>query len=797
MSLRIRKAAVLGAGVMGSGIAAHLANAGIPALLLDIVPPSPAPGEETSKRSFRNRFAASAVANLRKQKPSPIFSTAALDLIEVGNFDDDIARIAECDWVVEVVKEDLEVKRALFARVEPHLNAGAVISSNTSGMSIEGMLEGRGEAFRRRFLVTHFFNPVRYMKLLELVPGKETDPEVLDAMTRFGEEVLGKGIVYGKDTTNFIANRIGVYAMLRTLGSMGEAGLGVEEVDKIFGPAMGRPKSAVFRTADIVGLDTFVHVAKNCYDTLTHDEARDVFRVPGFVAQMVERRMLGDKTGGGFYKKSRGEGGGKEILALDLQTLEYRPQQKVRFDSLGRAKDREDVRDRVRTVLEGSDQAAHFAKAVTLDVLAYASRRIPEIADDLVNVDRAMRWGFGWELGPFETWDAYGVRRGVQEMKEKGLQPAPWVEEMLAAGRESFYAVEGGHDTYWEIRSKRAEAVPENARAFKVEYLRRGNAKIAGNDSASLWDMGDGVALLEFHSKMNSIDDSIIAMMNTALDVAEADFRGLVVGNDGSNFSAGANLMALLMAIGSDEWETVRSMAAGFQAANQRMRYSPIPVVSAPFGLTLGGGAEAAMGANAIQAAAETYMGLVEVGVGLIPGGGGTMMLLRNVYGPFTADKQFDPLQFIAKTFMAIGTAKVATSAEEAQALGFLSRHDGITLNRDFLLSDAKARVIGLAASGFRPPRPTRFRMPGASGRATIDMMLYDMEVNGQISAYDRKIGQVLARVLTGGDTSPGSAISEERMLELELEGFLSLCGEEKSRERMMAMLQTGKPLRN
>ncbi|WP_373047452.1 3-hydroxyacyl-CoA dehydrogenase/enoyl-CoA hydratase family protein [Vulgatibacter sp.] len=797
MSLRIRKAAVLGAGVMGSGIAAHLANAGIPALLLDIVPPSPAPGEETSKRSFRNRFAASAVANLRKQKPSPIFSTAALDLIEVGNFDDDIARIAECDWVVEVVKEDLEVKRALFARVEPHLKAGAVISSNTSGMSIEGMLEGRGEAFRRRFLVTHFFNPVRYMKLLELVPGKETDPEVLDAMTRFGEEVLGKGIVYGKDTTNFIANRIGVYAMLRTLGSMGEAGLGVEEVDKIFGPAMGRPKSAVFRTADIVGLDTFVHVAKNCYDTLTHDEARDVFRVPGFVAQMVERRMLGDKTGGGFYKKSRGEGGGKEILALDLQTLEYRPQQKVRFDSLGRAKDREDVRDRVRTVLEGSDQAAHFAKAVILDVLAYASRRIPEIADDLVNVDRAMRWGFGWELGPFETWDAYGVRRGVQEMKEKGLQPAPWVEEMLAAGRESFYAVEGGHDTYWEIRSKRAEAVPENARAFKVEYLRRGNAKIAGNDSASLWDMGDGVALLEFHSKMNSIDDSIIAMMNTALDVAEADFRGLVVGNDGSNFSAGANLMALLMAIGSDEWETVRSMAAGFQAANQRMRYSPIPVVSAPFGLTLGGGAEAAMGANAIQAAAETYMGLVEVGVGLIPGGGGTMMLLRNVYGPFTADKQFDPLQFIAKTFMAIGTAKVATSAEEAQALGFLSRHDGITPNRDFLLSDAKARVIGLAASGFRPPRPTRFRMPGASGRATIDMMLYDMEVNGQISAYDRKIGQVLARVLTGGDTSPGSAISEERMLELELEGFLSLCGEEKSRERMMAMLQTGKPLRN
>lgn len=792
MSHRIRRAAVLGAGVMGSGIAAHLANAGIPSLLLDIVPPQAGPGEDTSSKAFRNKFAAGALANLRKQTPAPLYSAAALDLIEIGNFDDDLQRIAECDWVVEVVKEDLDVKRALFARVEPLLREGAVVSSNTSGMSIEGMLEGRGESFRKRFLVTHFFNPVRYMKLLELVPGKETTPEVVAAMTRFGEETLGKGIVYGKDTTNFIANRIGVYAMLRTLGLMQGEGLNVEEVDKIFGPAMGRPKSAVFRTADIVGLDTFVHVAKNCFDTLTHDEARDVFQVPAFVTQMVERRMLGDKTGGGFYKKV-----GKEILALDLQTLEYRPQNKVRYESLGAAKDVENVRDRVRTVMTGADKAARFAERVTLDVLAYASRRIPEIADDLVNIDRGMRWGFGWDLGPFETWDAYGVRRGVERMKELGLQPAAWVEEMLAAGRESFYAVEGTRDTHWEIRAREAGPVPENPRTLRVEYLRRGNRRIDGNDSASIWDMGDGVALLEFHSKMNSIDDAIIAMMNRALDIAERDFRGLVIGNDGQNFSAGANLFALLMALGSDEWEAVRSLVSGFQQANQRMRYSPIPVVSAPFGLALGGGAEVSMGANAIQAAAETYMGLVEFGVGLIPGGGGTLMLLRNVYGPFTNEKGFDPLPFLAKVFQTIGMAKVATSAEEAQELGFLSRTDGITLNRDFLLSDAKARAIGMAESGFRAPRRTKFRLPGASGRATIDMMLYDMEVNGQISAHDRKIGRVLARVLTGGETSPGALVSEERLLELELEGFLSLCGEEKTRERMMAMLQTGKPLRN
>jgi len=796
MTTRIRKVAVLGAGVMGSGIAAHLANSGVRALLLDIVPPKAAAGEDTSSKAYRNKFALGALANMRKQKPSPIMSEQVFSAIEVGNFEDDLGRLAECDWVIEVVKEDMAVKQALFAKVEQHARKDAIVSSNTSGLSIKGMLEGRGAEFRKRFLVTHFFNPVRYMKLLELVAGPETDPEVVKSVHRFGEEVLGKGIVYGKDTTNFIANRVGTYGMMRTISEMQKAELSIEEVDKIFGPAMGRPKSAVFRTADIVGLDTFSHVAKNCYDTLTQDEEREVFAIPEFLQKMVAKGMLGDKTGGGFYKKDK-SAGGKDILALDLKTLEYRPQAKVRYESLGAAKDVENVRERVATVLNGQDKAAKFAERITLDVLAYASRRIPEIADDVVNIDRGMRWGFAWDLGPFETWDAYGVKKGLARMKELGLKPAAWVEQMVASGRESFYGVADGKDTYWDIPSKSVKVVPENARTQRVEYLKRGNKKITGNESATLWDMGDGVTLLEFHSKMNSIDDNIIAMMNTALDETEKNFRGLVVGNDGANYSAGANIMALLMAAKSDEFEAIRKMAAGFQAANQRMRYSPVPVVMAPFNLTLGGGAESAMGGNAIQASAELYMGLVEVGVGLIPGGGGTMQLLRNVYGAYSADKDFDAFPFIKKVFLAIGTAKVATSAEEARELGFLSANDGISANRDFLLSDAKQRVLGMANAGFRAPRPTRFRLPGPSGFATIDMMLYDMELNGQVSAHDRKIAQKLARVLTGGDTSPSVLLTEERLLELELEAFLSLCGEEKTQDRLMFMLEKGKPLRN
>ncbi|HZI12153.1 MAG TPA: 3-hydroxyacyl-CoA dehydrogenase/enoyl-CoA hydratase family protein [Myxococcus sp.] len=792
MTTRIRKVAVLGAGVMGSGIAAHLANSGVRALLLDIVPPKAGPGEDTNSKAFRNKFAAGALANMRKQKPSPIVSEQVFSNIEVGNFDDDLPRIAECEWVVEVVKEDLSVKQSLFERVEKHIRPGTIVSSNTSGMSIVGMTQGRSAEFKKNFLVTHFFNPVRYMKLLELVAGQETSPEVLKTLHRFGEEVLGKGIVYGKDTTNFIANRIGTYGMMKTIAGMKQAELTIEEVDKIFGPPLGRPKSAVFRTTDIVGLDTFVHVAKNCYDTLTQDEEREAFRMPEFILDMVKKGMLGDKSGGGFYKKQ-----GKDITVLDLNTLEYRAQNKVRFESLGAAKDVENVRERVAVVLGGQDKAAKFAERISLDVMAYTSRRIPEIADDLVNVDRAMRWGYAWDLGPFEAWDAYGVKKGVERMKELGLKPAAWVEEMLAKGRTSFYGVENGKDTYWDIPTKSVKVVSENARTQRVEYLKRGNKKIAGNDSATLWDLGDGATLLEFHSKMNSIDDQIIEMMNTALDETEKNFKGLVIGNDGSNFSAGANIVALLWAAKSGEFEPIRKLVKDFQNVNQRMRYSPVPVVTAPFNLTLGGGAEVTMGGNAVQASAELYMGLVEVGVGLIPGGGGNLQLLRNVYGPYAAEKDFEPMPFLKKVFLSIGMAKVATSAEEAREIGFLSQQDGITSNRDFLLSDAKARVLGMANAGFKPPRPTRFRLPGPSAAATFDMMLYDMELNGQVSAHDRKIAKQLVRVLTGGETSTQVLLTEERLLELEAEAFLSLCGEEKTQDRLQHMIEKGKPLRN
>jgi 3-hydroxyacyl-CoA dehydrogenase len=797
MSHSIRSVAVLGAGVMGSGIAAHLANAGIPALLLDIVPPSPGPKDDPSSPAFRNRFAAGAVARLSKAKPAPLFDANAARLIQVGNLDDDLDKLAHVDLIIEAVKEDVGVKQRLFERVESVIRPETIIASNTSGLSISSMTEGRGEAFRQHFLVMHFFNPVRYMKLLELVGGEETLPEVLQTVHQFGEAILGKGIVYGKDTTNFIANRIGVYGIMKTIEEMRSFELAVEEVDKIFGPAMGRPKSAVFRTADIVGLDTFVHVAKNCYDTLGHDEERDIFQAPPFIQAMIEKNLLGDKSGQGFYQKAKGADGKRTILSLDLDTLEYTEQKKVRFDSLGAVRSIDDVGKRIATLLTHEDTAARFAEKVTLSVLAYASRRIPEIADDIVNIDRGMRWGFGWDLGPFETWDAIGVEKGLARMKELGIEAAPWVHEMVAAGTPSFYGTDGPQDTFWNIGATNAEPVVASPRNVRIEHLRRGNRKVKQNFGATLWDMGDDVLLLEFHTKMNSIDDDIIKMMHTAVDTAEAGFKGLVIGNDAQNFSAGANIMALLMAAKTGQFDSIRTMIQGFQSANQRMRYSAIPVVSAPGGLTLGGGAEAAMGANAIQAKAELYMGLVEVGVGLIPGGGGNLQLLRNVMGPFSEDRDFDPFPFLKKVFLQIGMAKVATSAEEARAAGFLSASDGISLNGDFVLSDAKARVIGMHDAGFRPPRAPIFRLPGRSGAATIDMMLYDMEVNGQVSAHDRLIARKLASVLTGGDCAPGSLVTEDRLLELEAEAFLSLCGEEKTQDRLAFMLQNGKPLRN
>jgi len=583
---------------------------------------------------------------------------------------------------------------------------------------------------------------------------------------------------------------------MRTIQLMEQYDLSIEEVDKIFGPAMGRPKSAVFRTADLVGLDTFLHVTKNCYESLTKDPSRETFRPPAWLEKMVEKKMLGDKSGGGFYKKQQGDGG-KEILVLDLKTFEYRAQARVRFESLGAARDIEDLGERVKAVMTGTDKAAKFAEQVTLDTLAYAARLIGEIADDYVNVDRAMRWGFAWEMGPFEVWDAYGVEAGVKRMKELQIPVAPWVEEMLAAGRTKFYAADGRFDTFWNVPSKSAHFVPSIARQITIAGLKRADRKIDGNASATLWDMGEGILGLEFHSKMNSIDALIIELMHRAVDIAEKDFRGIVIGNDGANFSAGANIAMLLWAIKDNQWEEVRKLVAAFQQANQRLRYCNVPVVTAPFGLTLGGGCEVAMAGNAQQAAAETYIGLVEVGVGLIPGGGGTMMLLRNLFGAQAGSRDFDPFPYLKKAFLNIGMAKVATSGEEAKEAGFLTPDAGISMNRDHQLADAKARAIGMAEAGFTPPRPTTFFLPGRSGAATIDMLLYDMVLNHQISDHDRLIGRKLASVLTGGDVSPTTPVTEQHLLDLELEAFLSLCGEPKTQDRIQHMLEKGKPLRN
>lgn len=797
MSFRIRKVAVLGAGVMGSGIAAHLANAGIPVLLLDIVPPKAGEGDKPDSKAFRNKFSLSALANLKKLKPAPLMTEKALGLIEIGNFEDDLKRVGECDWVVEVIKEDLKLKNDLFAKLEPLVKPTAIVSSNTSGMSIKGMTEGRSADFKRRFLVTHFFNPVRYMKLLELVAGEHTDAAVLAAVHEFGERVLGKGIVYGKDTTNFIANRIGTYGMMRTLQLMDTHGCTIEEVDKIFGPAMGRPSSAVFRTADLVGLDTFKHVTQNCYDSLTQDECRDTFKPPAWLVAMIDKGMLGDKSGSGFYKKNKGGSGEKEILVLDLKTMEYRAQNKVRFESLGNAKDAETLEEKLKAVLLGSDKASKFAEQVTLDTLAYASRRLGEIADDVVNVDRAMRWGFAWDMGPFEVWDVYGVQKGVERMKALGIKVAPWVDEMLAAGRTSFYGQQGKFDTYWDVKSKSAQFVPNVGRQITVKALERAGRALEVNDSATLWDMGDGILQLEFHSKMNSIDTNIIELMHKTADLAEKSYRGIVIGNDGQHFSAGANIMMLLMAINDGAWDDIKKLIRGFQDANQRMRYSSVPVVAAPFGYTFGGGCEVTMGANAQQAAAETYIGLVEVGVGLIPGGAGNLGLLRNLFAAHAGSKDFDPFPFVKKAFLSIGTAKVATSAEEGKEAGFLAHDAGISMNRDHQLADAKARCLGMADAGFTPPRMATFFLPGKSGAATVDMQLYDMVNNHQISDHDRLIGKKLATVLTGGDTSPTTPVTEQRLLDLELEAFLSLCGEAKTQARILHMLEKNKPLRN
>jgi 3-hydroxyacyl-CoA dehydrogenase len=706
MAREIKKVAVLGAGVMGAGIAAHVAGAGIPCLLLDIVPKDLPPGGD------RNTLAKKGIEHVLTSKPSLIFSKADAKRILPGNFEDDFDKLRECDWIIEVVVERLDIKKSVFERIDKVMNESAIVSSNTSGLPLKAMSEGRSEKFRKNFVITHFFNPVRYMKLVELVTGPETSPEVACFISGFLDQKLGKGVVYAKDTPNFIANRIGVYGWYAAMRDILKDGYKVEEVDKILGTAIGRPKSAMFRTTDMVGLDTLAHVAQNTYEACPNDEEREVFKLPPVVQTMLDKKLLGDKVGMGFFKKNKNPDGKKDILVLDLNTADYRPQDKVKFDSIAAVKEVEDSGQRIKQVVAAKDRAGELAWKATRSVLVYAANRIPEIADDVVNVDNAMKWGFNWDLGPFETWDVLGVKETVDRMKADGLKIPALVQQVLEKGEGRFYKKDGPRTLYFDQKTSTYKPLPERPGVLLLKDVKARTQVIKKNEGASLWDAGDGVAVLEFHSKMNAIDGDVGAMMNAAVDEVEKNFQGLLIFNEGQNFSVGANIMLLFLEAQQKNWKGIEDMVRAFQAATMRMHTSKKPVVAAPHQMALGGGCEVSLGANAIHAHAELYMGLVEVGVGLIPAGGGCKeMLLRwqdRMQEKFSKippqnrwARRIDggPFPKTQKAFEAIAFAKVSMSAKEAIENGHLRKTDRISLSRDHHLSEAKRSRVAAATS--------------------------------------------------------------------------------------------------
>jgi 3-hydroxyacyl-CoA dehydrogenase len=799
MPYQIRRAAVLGAGVMGAAIAAHLANVGIPSLLLDIVPPDA--GKD------RDKIARMGLEKAINARPAAFYSKKAARLVTVGNIEDDLEELADVDWIIEAVVERLDIKHNLYVQIEQVLTPGTIISSNTSGLPAHLLTEGRSEDFRRNFLITHFFNPVRYMRLLELVPDVDTSPELVQFMRRFGTEVLGKGVVICKDTPNFIANRIGIYGFMSVLKRALNEGYSVGEVDTILGPAMGRPKSAVFRTADLSGLDTTVHVADNLYQNAPNDDQRDIFLMPDVVREMVRRGWLGEKSGQGFYMRIKNPGGESTILELNLQTLEYEPQQKVRYPSIGDARNIEDPAKRMLTVLNGDDRAAQLARETTADALLYAANRAQEIANSIVAIDEAMRWGFNFDLGSFEVWDALLQHPETLEkvMQAGGYTTLPaLVRRVQTEGQGTFYIGAPGNRQYFDFDTGTYKPVPTPEGAISLAAAKAANKVLRDNGSASLIDLGDGIACIEFHTKMNTIDEGIIDMLRYAVEEGQKEFRALVINNDAPDFSAGANVFLVLMGARQGEWKMLEGAINGLQQAHQMLKYSPIPVVAAPTGRALGGGAEIVMHANHVRAYAETYIGLVEVGVGLVPAGGGCKeMLLR--HGASVADqlakKTGGPFTPSRRAFEIISFATVSTSAAEAQELHFLRKSDTITVNRDLLLRDAKADALRLAeareAGNWQPPEAPMLLLPGPGARLVLEQQIENLLITGKISEHDAIIGNHLARVLTGGDCSPITPVTEQYVLDLEREAFLRLAGMEKTQERMQAILMTGKPLRN
>ena len=778
---RIRRVVVLGAGTMGAQVAAHLAGCGLDVSLLDMVP-ADAGGD-------RSRLARRARETLRRLKPSPLHLAEHAEAIRIGNFEDDWALLRGADWVFEAVVEDLEVKRGLLARVAQAVPAHAIVTTNTSGLGIAAMAAGLPAAVRARFFGTHFFNPPRYLKLLETIPGPETDLEVLEAAESFFERVVGKAVVRAKDTPNFIANRVGSYGFGAAMRAMVDLDLGVDDVDALTGPAIGRAKSATFRTGDIAGVDVCLKVAENLYHAVPQDPQREVFAPPDFLRAMVAKGWLGEKAGGGFYRKE-----GAEIRALDWKTLEYRERRKARFPSLEAAQAVADPAARLRQIVAGSDPGAQFLWRVLSSTALYAASLLPEISDDVVSVDRAMEWGYGWGAGPFRTLDLLGVAEVTARVRQEGRPVPPLVERLLASGRKRFYEMEDGRET--AFRPGGVQPVPERPGVISLRALKQAGAVRKKNPGASLVDLGDGVGLVEFHTKMNALGGDTFAMLLAAVKEGRAHFDALVIGNQGEQFTVGANLMLVLLAVQEEEWDELDRSIRQFQDANMALKYAEVPVVAAPFGLTLGGGCEIAMHAARVRASAETYMGLVEVGVGVIPGGGGTKEMALRALDRCAGVEGADPFPFVKRAFEAIAFARVSTSGAEAREL-FLTPADSLSMNPDRLLHDAKQVALGLARGGWRPGRP-RTHVPalGRPALATFKMGIHNALRAGQISEHDALVATKVASILCGGDREPGT-VSEQGLLDLEREAFLSLLGTKKTQERIAHMLKEGKPLRN
>jgi len=807
MKRRIEKAAVLGAGTMGARIAAHLANAGMPCYLLDIVPPELNADEKRKgltleNPAVRNRIVMAGLEAAKKSRPAAFFTPETSRLVTPGNLDDNIAWCGEVDWIIEAVAENLEIKRRLFERVESVRKPGTIVTSNTSGLPIRLIAEGRSEDFQKHWAGTHFFNPPRYMKLVELIPGPKTLPDVLATLDEICDVRLGKGVVLAKDTPNFIANRIGTFSILNALRVMQKLEMTIEEVDACTGPAIGWPNSATFRTLDIVGLDVLVHVIRNLGETAPNDESREIFRVPPLFEEMMKRGWLGEKTGSGFYKRVKGSGD-SEILTLDWQKMEYRQRQKARFGSIEAGKSIESTRERVPMLLgpaldgTGGDKASQFLWASMSEMCLYAARRIPEISDRVVEVDRAMRWGFGWELGPFETWDAAGFERVTKALEREGKQLPPLPAKVLASPKKSFYESEEGHTRYFDLVSGAMKTLEEPAGVIILKSLKERTPVVQKNSGASLIDIGDGVLCCEFHAKMNAIGGDTIAMLNAGVSRLATEFEAMVIANQEPNFSAGANLMLLLMMAQEGEWDDVHLAVRQFQRVNMAIKYAPRPVVSAPHGMSLGGGCEIPLHSAKIHAAAETYMGLVEVGVGLIPGGGGTKEMLIRANEHAATGNDLDLIHALRPIFENTATAKVSTSGEEARSLGFLRPSDQIAMNRDRHIADAKETALALVRAGYHPPAFAQIQVLGEEFFSAAKLAIHMMIRGEYATEYDGVVARKLAYIMAGGAITAPQTVPEQYILDLEREAFVSLCGERKTQERIANTLKTGKPLRN